>query len=129
MKHPDARLRAYCDLVVSEPTSVTAVREAGRAWEVLVEDALAAAELVRGLAPPDAVDVGSGGGSPGIPLALSLARRVRRHEGERAQLMSLSLTASERERRAIAADLHDGPVQDQVEVVFVGSAVLSVIDS
>jgi 16S rRNA (guanine527-N7)-methyltransferase len=72
VKHPDARLRAYCDLVVSEPTSVTAVREPGRAWDVLVEDALTAAELVRGLAPADAVDVGSGGGSPGIPLALSL---------------------------------------------------------
>ena len=27
MKHPDPRLRAYCDLVVAEPTSVTAVRD------------------------------------------------------------------------------------------------------
>ena len=72
MKHPDAGLRAYCDLVVAEPTAVTAVREPGRAWEVLVEDALAAADLIRGLAPGEAVDVGSGGGSPGIPIALRL---------------------------------------------------------
>jgi 16S rRNA (guanine527-N7)-methyltransferase len=65
-------LRAYCDLVVGEPTSVTAVREPGRAWDVLVEDALTAVELVRGLSPAEAVDVGSGGGSPGIPIALAL---------------------------------------------------------
>lgn len=72
MKHPDARLRAYCDLVVAEPTGVTAVRDPERAWKVLVEDALAAAAIVRDLAPAAAVDVGSGGGSPGIPLALAL---------------------------------------------------------
>ena len=72
MKHPDPRLRAYCDLVVSEPTSVTAVRDRGRAWDVLVEEALAAAPLVRDLQPAEAVDVGSGGGSPGIPLAVAL---------------------------------------------------------
>ena len=72
MKHLDARLREYCDLVVAEPTSVTAVRDPLAAWQVLVQDALTAAELVRALAPAEAVDVGSGGGSPGIPLALAL---------------------------------------------------------
>ena len=72
MKHPDPRLRAYCHLVVAEPTAVTAVRDPERAWEVLVEDAFAAAEIVSGLRPAEAVDVGSGGGSPGIPLALAL---------------------------------------------------------
>jgi 16S rRNA (guanine527-N7)-methyltransferase len=72
VKHPDPRLRAYCDLVVAEPTSVTAVRDPARAWEVLVEDALAAVPIVRELAPAEAVDVGSGGGSPGIPLAVAL---------------------------------------------------------
>jgi 16S rRNA (guanine527-N7)-methyltransferase len=65
-------LRAYCDLVVAEPTSVTAVRAPEQAWEVLVEDALAAAGVVAGLGGAEAVDVGSGGGSPGIPLALAL---------------------------------------------------------
>jgi 16S rRNA (guanine527-N7)-methyltransferase len=72
VKHPDARLRAYRDLVVAEPTAVTAVRDPERAWEVLVEDALAAAAVVRSLGAAEAVDVGSGGGSPGIPLALAL---------------------------------------------------------
>ena len=72
MKHPDPRLRAYCDLVVAEPVSVTAVRDPATAWDVLVEDALTAVALVRELAPAEAVDVGSGGGSPGIPLALAL---------------------------------------------------------
>ena len=72
MKHLDARLREYCDLVIAEPTSVTAVRDPVAAWQVLVQDALTAAELVRALAPAEAVDVGSGGGSPGIPLALAL---------------------------------------------------------
>jgi 16S rRNA (guanine527-N7)-methyltransferase len=72
VKHPDSTLRAYCDLVVAEPTSVTAVRAPDQAWEVLVEDALAAADVVAGLGGAQAVDVGSGGGSPGIPLALAL---------------------------------------------------------
>ena len=76
MKHPDPRLRAYRDLVVAEPTSVTAVRDPDAAWEVLVEDALEAAALIRELAPAEAVDVGSGGGSPGIPIAIALGLPV-----------------------------------------------------
>jgi two-component system NarL family sensor kinase len=53
-----------------------------------------------------------------IPIATSLARRVRRTEAERSELMVRTLTASERERRAIAADLHDGPVQDLAGVGY-----------
>jgi 16S rRNA (guanine527-N7)-methyltransferase len=45
---------------------LTAVRDREDAWRVLVEDALAASEL---LEQGPVVDVGSGGGSPGIPLA------------------------------------------------------------
>jgi len=41
---------------------------------VLVEDALRAADLVRSVEGP-VVDVGSGGGSPGIPLAAALPDR------------------------------------------------------
>ncbi|NMH96475.1 sensor histidine kinase [Pseudonocardia acidicola] len=47
-----------------------------------------------------------------IPIAVSLARRVRRHENHRWHLLESALSASERERRQIAADLHDGVVQD-----------------
>ena len=41
---------------------------------MLLDDALRAAEVVRPLAGP-IVDVGSGGGSPGIPLAVALPER------------------------------------------------------
>jgi 16S rRNA (guanine527-N7)-methyltransferase len=41
---------------------------------MLLDDALRATELVRSLAGP-IVDVGSGGGSPGIPLAIALPER------------------------------------------------------
>jgi 16S rRNA (guanine527-N7)-methyltransferase len=42
---------------------------------MLLEDALRGVEVVRAL-DGDVVDVGSGGGSPGIPLALSLPERA-----------------------------------------------------
>jgi signal transduction histidine kinase len=45
-----------------------------------------------------------------LPVAISLARRGRRHDTEHAELMARSLAASEQERQAIAADLHRGPV-------------------
>src|SRR5438132_13340293 len=41
---------------------------------MLLDDALRAAEVVRPLAGPS-VDVASGGGSPGIPLAVALPER------------------------------------------------------
>jgi 16S rRNA (guanine527-N7)-methyltransferase len=41
---------------------------------VLLDDALRALDLVRGIEGP-IVDVGSGGGSPGIPLAVALPER------------------------------------------------------
>ena len=46
------------------------------------------------------------------PITVSLARRVAGHEAERSELLERALSASERERRQIAADLHDGVVQD-----------------
>jgi two-component system NarL family sensor kinase len=47
-----------------------------------------------------------------IPLAWGLARRVRRTQGERERLMQRAIESSDRERRRIAGDLHDGPVQE-----------------
>jgi signal transduction histidine kinase len=47
-----------------------------------------------------------------IPLAWGLARRVRRTQSERERLMQRAIESSDRERRRIAGDLHDGPVQE-----------------
>jgi 16S rRNA (guanine527-N7)-methyltransferase len=53
---------------------LTAVKEAGEARRVLLEDSLRGVEVVRNLVGP-VVDVGSGGGAPGIPLAAALPDR------------------------------------------------------
>jgi 16S rRNA (guanine527-N7)-methyltransferase len=56
--------------VLSTP-GLTSLRNAHEARRVLLDDALRAVPLLRDLVG-HAVDVGSGGGSPGIPLALAL---------------------------------------------------------
>lgn len=53
-----------------------------------------------------------------MPLAVSLARRLRRGALEREQLMRRAIDASSRERRRIARDLHDGPVQGLAGVSY-----------
>jgi 16S rRNA (guanine527-N7)-methyltransferase len=53
---------------------MTGLEEEAPARAMLVADALRAVDLVRSLEGP-IVDVGSGGGSPGIPLALALPER------------------------------------------------------
>ncbi len=58
-----------------------------------------------------------------IPMALSMARRLTRQEKERRALVQDHLAASERERREIAADVHDGPVQDLAGVSYALSAL------
>ncbi len=57
-----------------ETPGLTAIRDLEEARRVLLEDSLRGAELVRGFDGP-IVDVGSGGGVPGIPLAVSLPDR------------------------------------------------------
>ncbi len=47
-----------------------------------------------------------------IPLAWALARRVRGAQLDRERFLQRAVEASDRERRRIAGDLHDGPVQD-----------------
>lgn len=97
MKHPEA-LREYCRLVLASPVSVTAVDEPDAAWRLLVEDALTAVDLIAARAPGSLVDVGSGGGSPGIPIAIEteiptvlLEARERKSEFLRATVEQLQL--------------------------------------
>ena len=66
-------LERWLDAVLATP-GLTAIRDRDEARRVLLDDALAGLELVRGLGG-SIVDVGSGGGTPGIPLAASLPER------------------------------------------------------
>ena len=67
MTEPDPRLDRWLEALVAEP-GLTAVSDLDEARRVHVEAALAAAGVIE--AGP-VVDVGSGGGSPGIPIALA----------------------------------------------------------
>jgi 16S rRNA (guanine527-N7)-methyltransferase len=74
---------------------LTALKDPAEARRVLLEDALAGLELVRSLGGP-IVDVGSGGGTPGIPLAASLPeRQVTLLEAERRKTEFLERWATE----------------------------------
>ena len=57
-----------------------------------------------------------------IPLAWSLARRLRMRLQEREALLQHALESSAVERRQIASDLHDGVVQDLSGVAYALSA-------
>jgi 16S rRNA (guanine527-N7)-methyltransferase len=59
---------------VLETPGLTALRDAEEARRMLLEDSLRAADLIAGFEGP-IVDVGSGGGAPGIPLAAVLPDR------------------------------------------------------
>ncbi len=75
-------LERWLTAVVATP-GLTALQDPAEARRVLLDDALAGLELVRRHAGP-VVDVGSGGGTPGIPLAVSLPdREVTLLEAER----------------------------------------------
>jgi 16S rRNA (guanine527-N7)-methyltransferase len=78
----DDVLQRWLEAAVSTP-GLTAIRDLGEARRVLLDDALAGVGLVSRLDGP-IVDVGSGGGTPGIPLAASLPdRSVTLLEAER----------------------------------------------
>jgi two-component system, NarL family, sensor kinase len=62
------------------------------------------------------------------PITLSLARRVAGHEAERTDLLERALSASERERRQIAADLHDGVVQELAGAGYALAALQRKVD-
>jgi len=69
-------LEHFCRLVENAPLSVTALPDHAAIWRELVEDALRARPLIGEPLPELVVDVGSGNGSPGIPLAIDYGRPV-----------------------------------------------------
>jgi 16S rRNA (guanine527-N7)-methyltransferase len=69
----DERLERWLDSLLTTP-GLTSIRDRDEARRVHVEESLAAAESVRRFEGP-IVDVGSGGGAPGIPLAAVLPER------------------------------------------------------
>ena len=69
----DRRLDRWIEALIATP-GLTAIRDRAEAWRVHVDGSVTAVELVRPFAGP-IVDVGSGGGAPGIPLAAALPDR------------------------------------------------------
>jgi 16S rRNA (guanine527-N7)-methyltransferase len=69
----DERLERWLAALLDTP-GLTSIRDLDEARRVHVEESLAAAELVERFAGP-VVDVGSGGGAPGLPLAAALPER------------------------------------------------------
>ncbi|MGZ4702917.1 MAG: sensor histidine kinase [Ilumatobacteraceae bacterium] len=63
-----------------------------------------------------------------IPIAWSMARRLRTSQRERERLLRHAIDASDAERRRIASDLHDGVVQD-LTGVSLGLAALGKADA
>ena len=61
-----------------------------------------------------------------LPLAWQLAHRVQRAQRERMELLQRAVDASDRERRRIAGDLHDGVVQDLAGVSYSLAAASSI---
>ena len=53
-----------------------------------------------------------------IPFAWSLARRLQRQQRNRQRLLQHAIDASDAERRRIAADLHDGVVQELTGLTY-----------
>ena len=87
-------LERWLDAVVVTP-GLTGVSDPAEARRVLLDDALRGLELVSAEEGP-VVDVGSGGGTPGIPLAASLpAREVTLLEAERRKCDFLESWAAE----------------------------------
>ena len=64
-----------------------------------------------------------------IPLAIRLARQVRASQRERERLLRRAIESSDLERRRIAGDLHDGPIQELAGLSMSLSAAADVAPS
>ena len=64
-----------------------------------------------------------------VPLAWRLGRRLQRTQAEREALLVRAVEASDDERRRIAADLHDGLVQDLAGISYSLSAAAQTEES
>ncbi|MGN6429546.1 MAG: 16S rRNA (guanine(527)-N(7))-methyltransferase RsmG [Gaiellaceae bacterium] len=73
MRLIDPRLERWLAALLETP-GLTSIRDRAEARRVHVEESLAAVEVVERF-PGPIVDVGSGGGAPGIPLAAALPER------------------------------------------------------
>jgi len=69
----DERLRRWLEALLATP-GLTSIRDPAEARRVHVDESLVALEVVQRFQGP-IVDVGSGGGAPGIPLAAALPDR------------------------------------------------------
>jgi 16S rRNA (guanine527-N7)-methyltransferase len=69
----DARLERWLERLLETP-GLTAIRDPAEARRVHLDESLAAVPHVERF-PGTVVDVGSGGGAPGIPIAVALPRR------------------------------------------------------
>jgi 16S rRNA (guanine527-N7)-methyltransferase len=70
---PDARIERWLDRLLETP-GLTAIRDPAEARKVHLDGSLAVVPLVRCYGGP-VVDVGSGGGAPGVPIAAALPDR------------------------------------------------------
>ena len=66
------RLAALLDLVAIEPAAITAVRDPAEGVDVHVADSLVALDVAAVRAARRIADLGSGGGFPGLALAIAL---------------------------------------------------------
>lgn len=90
----DARLRRWIDQLVATP-GLTAIKDRDEAWREHVERSLEAVDAVARF-EGSIVDVGSGGGSPGIPLAAAFPeRQVTLLEAQERKAESLARLAAE----------------------------------
>ena len=76
-----------------------------------------AAELRSGFLPPMLVALGVLTLIQ-VPVAILLALRVARYRRDREQLLEQVLDVSDMERRRIAAEVHDGAVQDLIGIAY-----------